>query len=426
MNRFYVVLISGVAFLSSCNIESIGTGEMATQSNETPSTSTASESSSTTPISSTTFSYSAPTEEKSSALTKWLADTLPELTKEEICKKDTLVPSELWKGIDGWQMYEPGAYREHYSMREVLEKQFHKQLEEVTYGELWRYNNAGEEWNIWPGSLDDNSDEQFPTIFKEFRSISDILFNPSVVSRRDDWSNLAAMTWLKKLKIWGGNVSMLFDLPAEIKSLVNLEVLDLRYNRLKKLPDIFDSFPKLEYLNLDYNEITELPPSTYRLKNLKYLYLSNLNFDVVPANISQLQSLEYLNLGSQLHNIPDEICELKSLKYLEFGQLGRRSVYDEYASSDEPGLVTSLPENIGDLNNLEVLRINNLPIKTLPSSFSKLKNLKRLIILGVPLEALPEDIEHLTSLEEINLGGAPLKVVPDNLKELPKLRIIHL
>lgn len=115
-------------------------------------------------------------------------------------------------------------------------------------------------------------------------------------------------------------------------------VLDLSGRGLTKVPlDVFEQ-TGLERLDLSDNKLTEALPAEIRhLQNLKVLDLSNNRFTGIPAEVGQLNKLEILNLSNnQLTGLPYELGNLQNLVLL--GLSG-----NEYAEADLAVIKEKLP-----------------------------------------------------------------------------------
>ncbi|MBD3311901.1 hypothetical protein GF352_00350 [archaeon] len=132
-------------------------------------------------------------------------------------------------------------------------------------------------------------------------------------------------------------------LPDSIAFLENLEILDLRDNNLKKLPDI-GGLTKLKKLDLQGNHLTYLPDSIGELINLEELYLEENSLTMLPESIVELEKLEklYLRRNKPFNQLPKDIGKMKNLK-----ELCVRNTK-----------VTKIPRSLRKLN-LEVLYINS-------------------------------------------------------------------
>lgn len=96
------------------------------------------------------------------------------------------------------------------------------------------------------------------------------------------------------------------------------KILNLSKRNMTKVPmDIF-SLVETEELNLSGNNLEgSLPAEVRHLENLKILNLSNNKFTGVPAEIGQLKKLEVLDLSNNsLTGLPYELANLSNLKTL--------------------------------------------------------------------------------------------------------------
>ena len=126
------------------------------------------------------------------------------------------------------------------------------------------------------------------------------------------------------------------DVPAREGSMI-----DLRSQELTSVPKyVFDKRGTRVLLLSNNNLSGSLPAEMRQLQNLLVLDLSNNNFTGVPAEIGQLQKLEILNLSNNpITGLPLELGNLKNLKVLDL----RGTQYSEY---DLEKIKTALPNTI--------------------------------------------------------------------------------
>lgn len=103
---------------------------------------------------------------------------------------------------------------------------------------------------------------------------------------------------------------------------------------------IFDKTNTVE-LNVSYNNLTgSLPAEVRQLKNLKVLNLSHNQMTGVPAEIGQLSGLEVLDLSyNQLTGLPYELGNLQNLKTLVL-------TGNAYSEADLAIIMKSLPSGV--------------------------------------------------------------------------------
>ena len=115
---------------------------------------------------------------------------------------------------------------------------------------------------------------------------------------------------------------------------------------------------------------------------LEGLTLYALQLTSIPNNIGSLNNLTYLNLHfNQITNIPETIGELTQLTeiYLENNLFG------------------ILPESIGNLTNLITLNINENQLTSIPENIGNLTGLEELLLYNNSLTSLPESICNIFS-----------------------------
>ncbi|KDN54038.1 AAA family ATPase [Flavobacterium seoulense] len=139
------------------------------------------------------------------------------------------------------------------------------------------------------------------------------------------------------------------------------------------------SLPKIPlaevHLHAEYNQLSEIPDSIGSLVNLNRLYLRNNKIKILSKEIGNLKKLQLLLLGNnQIDNLPLEIGNLTSLTQLRI----------------ENNKLSDLPSEIGLLTNLTHLFLENNQLNYLPEEIKKLTKLVHLSINGNNLK-LPED-----------------------------------
>lgn len=111
----------------------------------------------------------------------------------------------------------------------------------------------------------------------------------------------------------------------------NLTHLDLRNNRLRRIPDAICDLILMREIRLDYNFLAHLPFGFDRLKHLQFLSASQNLLKVLPQTIfSKDSQLEFLLLNdNKLTKLSNKVGRLSKLKCL---LLHNNSIYDLPAS----------------------------------------------------------------------------------------------
>ena len=174
--------------------------------------------------------------------------------------------------------------------------------------------------------------------------------------------------------------------------------------------------------------IKHLPPQLGTLINLVELDISCLeNLEDLPSEIGNLKKLEKLIIdngnGCQMNiSLPDSIGNLSNLKVLRlYGAIDPTEI-----GSDEPippSKVKSLPGTIGKLQNLEELDLGRNGLKGIPPQIASLQKLKRLALDHNDIHELPPFVGNLKNLQELSVSGNGGIKLPKSLSNLNGLKI---
>uniref|UniRef100_A0A0D3ERD5 Disease resistance R13L4/SHOC-2-like LRR domain-containing protein n=1 Tax=Oryza barthii TaxID=65489 RepID=A0A0D3ERD5_9ORYZ len=238
-------------------------------------------------------------------------------------------------------------------------------------------------------------------------------------------------------------------IPPELGNLTALRVLDLHGNNLTSaIPATVQSLAHLQLLDLSYNQLAgEVPP--FKFQHLSILDLShNALQGGVPASLGQCRSLLKFDLSQNRFagTIPDALGDLSDLILLDLshnalsgpipaalGKLGRLSSLRSLILGDNRmqfttvpgdifaglralttlvlsgmGLEGSLPESIGELGHLRVLRLDNNEFTgVIPASFRRLERASELRVDGNRLVGpIPFGKEMMWRLgKKLRVGG---------------------
>ena len=166
----------------------------------------------------------------------------------------------------------------------------------------------------------------------------------------------------------------LATIPAGDPSIVELRLVGNSIHRIYKLmlgnkaihviPARIKDLTAMEILQLDTNTITSLPPEIGSCTSLVRIQLSNNQLSTVPAELSSLHNLSGLVLShNSITALPQSLWSMTSLEqlYLDYNQL------------------PAIPADVSNLTLLAMLALNNNALTTLPSSLTTLANVAILI-----------------------------------------------
>ena len=209
------------------------------------------------------------------------------------------------------------------------------------------------------------------------------------------------------------------EIPAELGSLTNLDWLQLSDNRLTgEIPAELGSLTNLEALWLVTNQLTgEIPAELGSLTNLEVLWLRNNQLTgEIPAELGNLSNLEglWLNFNQLTGEIPAELGSMTNLELL-------------YLSGNQ--LTGEIPAELGSLTNLRLLHLsfNELTGK-IPAELGSLTNLVWLYLSFNELTGeIPAELGSLTNLEVLQLSFNELTgEIPAELGSLTNLEVLQL
>ena len=179
-------------------------------------------------------------------------------------------------------------------------------------------------------------------------------------------------------------------LPASICGLKRIRTINVRGNDLKSLPDDLYKLRNLEMLDVSFNAITKLP-ELRKSTNLRTLNAMNNRIREVPV---MPPSLIILGLkGNEIERIAEDVFDLAT----EIEQL--------YLTSN---LLTSLPASISKLHKLRKLQASHNRLTSVPAGLAELPHLEMLRLAVNELESLPDSLLRSPALSWLSLQGNPM------------------
>lgn len=230
------------------------------------------------------------------------------------------------------------------------------------------------------------------------------------------------------------------ELPKTIGDCIQLEEFSCRENFLHAIPASLGQCTKLKLIDLGRNDLTDLPEALGQCTQLEKLLLSNNCLNELFSSIGQCKRLSVLELGN-------DVSELKDARqFLE--AVGRDDPISEWPPDDLNRLtylpssivqcvelkeldisgnaIGSLPDELGNLHQLEVLYASRNCLSLLPESICDCKNLRELLLCDNGLSIVPKNIGNLNKLESLDLSQNAVFCLPDSFRDCQSLENIDL
>ncbi len=176
--------------------------------------------------------------------------------------------------------------------------------------------------------------------------------------------------------------------------------------------------PNLPELNTEEDIITKsrefdawFNANQHELIQLTALVLVSDHLTSLPEQIGQLSNLEKVNLSSnKLTSLPEQIGQLSQLEKLDLCN----------------NKLTAIPEQIGQLSQLQYLDLCNNKLTSVPEQIGQLSQLEKLDLCNNKLTAIPKHIGQLSQLESLYLSNNQLTAIPEQIGQLSQLKKLDL
>ncbi|WP_028975491.1 leucine-rich repeat domain-containing protein [Spirochaeta cellobiosiphila] len=141
------------------------------------------------------------------------------------------------------------------------------------------------------------------------------------------------------------------------------------------------------------------------------LSLNQMWLGSVPEEVGELQNLSRLDLSyNDLKELPDFVYSLTKLRHLKL----------------KGNKINFLSEQISQLTKLKTLDLEGTVITALPESIGSLSNLEELIVESGALTKVPDSLGSLTKLKVLDLGRNPVKRIPESIGQCTQLERLNL
>lgn len=194
------------------------------------------------------------------------------------------------------------------------------------------------------------------------------------------------------------------------------------------LQNLFGHLPLLDQLRISATGVQSIPGSIGNLTNLMRLELFDGAFKRLPRSFCRLSSLAHLYISGnpEFESLPRCIGELSNLETLELRDLPKlrgipksigNAIYLEVLIIDNTSVRTLPEESIGSLRNLKELFVRNSKLERVPSTLDqRMASLVMISFSGNPdLKRLPENIGDIPDLDFLNISRTGVEYLPASL-----------
>ncbi|XP_066288304.1 uncharacterized protein [Branchiostoma lanceolatum] len=155
---------------------------------------------------------------------------------------------------------------------------------------------------------------------------------------------------------------------------------------------------------------TSMIPQPQMLNNRLRLDLSNMGLTSIPTEVFDIIDLEVLNVSNnQLSSIPEAIGRLRKL----------------YRLDADNNLLTSLPRAMVSLQRLRHLYIHDNTLTEVPPVVCSLSNLEVLSVARNPIRRLPDEITQLTKITTLDIHSCQFDEFPRQVLQLKTMMKLY-
>ncbi|MHA4895761.1 leucine-rich repeat domain-containing protein [Pedobacter sp. PWIIR3] len=258
--------------------------------------------------------------------------------------------------------------------------------------------------------------------FKKFDNLTSLSLSATMAPGSRLLKSLIPLKGLKSLKLYQNYDTS--QCMTDLGQFKNLDSLFLQGSlRFIKHPEELMSIAKLTKLRKLYIEnciVSAWPDFFKPLTKLEEVYIRSTTGSYyeyiksarLPLGLYELSQLRKLTISSSISEIPS-LNKLTKLQYLKL----------------RSNTLTTLPEDLGLLENLQSLILDNNQLTNVQSpTWVKLKNLTHLDLSSNKITAFPQGVQHLQRLEFLNLAKNKITDFPelDDIKYQLKVLAINI
>ncbi|OJJ20040.1 hypothetical protein BKI52_16335 [marine bacterium AO1-C] len=289
--------------------------------------------------------------------------------------------------------------------------------------------NGRKQVNAWRESNYSKQVNGFPANLAQIKGIKEVHLRHQQLTELPDF--VLKYEALEVLDLEDNDLDIL---PEELLQLKHLRVLNTNLNYgLATVPDL-SKFKQLEELYIEYTKLDSLPEAFFKLPNIRVLYTQNSTLDKDTSIIRQMmqafpqaeitsRSLEAVALEDSTDEDEYKGCEKITIDDYNLNKLPVHLFKADKVKEliIDCRHVKEIPDELENLQTLEVLHLKISDLKSLPLPVTTLKNLKELHLDCWRLEEFPAEIAHLSSLRKLVNKGHGVKNISSHIFALQNL-----
>lgn len=226
---------------------------------------------------------------------------------------------------------------------------------------------------------------------------------------------------LQKLDMMNNDIKFL---PEYMGDMRKIEFIYAQHNDIDKLPEL-EGCEHLQELHISNNFIKEISERfCEKLPSLKVLDLRDNKIEKLPDEIAMLQSLMRLDLSNNsIYSLPTSLCTLAHLVSLHVEGNPIRSIRRDVIACGTQRILKTLRDRDGTPSSLKVEQRTTIPEKPFPDIF-QLKKTRSLTLCGKSLTEIPDQVfidAKDAEITVVDLSKNRLKQLPEGLTSLSSM-----